>query len=292
MGKREAETDEVAKYTRHGGTVSIAEYHDMVTIMVPSGKQFHVYAQLLVEFSDYFLKALNSTYTEANTLSFSLQEHANDVTMSIVVDLIYASAFSNAKMETFFKGARLDLLKERTQAWKTRGNRTLGDSSSLEDPSVEWYIMLGETWLLADYLQMQAVKETIMEYLIREDVANAGCDALEDLGGPEHLVAIKWPPQSHIWKYHCFALARHWSLHHDQTLEDLPLLEELDKETLIQVTRDMMGMRTGGKKTLINRVRAKVMDQVVQRLKNTPASRKMRKCSSSSRRHPGKREMA
>ncbi|KXJ89135.1 hypothetical protein Micbo1qcDRAFT_177606 [Microdochium bolleyi] len=171
--KRKAGREEVQKYKRHGKVVSTADCHDIVTITVPSGKQFRVHAQLLVEVSDYFLRALNSTCQEATTLSFSLEVHANEVTMAIVVDLICAKAFSSG-IETFFQDARLDHFKKGTLEFE--GIDAEGqDLDNIDELPVKWCTMLGETWLLADYLQMQDVKNTIMKHLLLEDVSCESC---------------------------------------------------------------------------------------------------------------------
>lgn len=61
----------------------------MVTIQIPSGKQFQLPARLLAHHSKYFRAALNSTMKEATTLHFDLVEHAGDTAVELFATWIH-----------------------------------------------------------------------------------------------------------------------------------------------------------------------------------------------------------
>ncbi|KXJ89137.1 hypothetical protein Micbo1qcDRAFT_177608 [Microdochium bolleyi] len=90
----------------------------IVVVKIPSGEEFWIHAHLLVQHSDYFLRALNSGMAEASSLEFALEhdplqnvrqarpqldiEHFNLPEAWLLADYLRVQELQNDIMERFF----------------------------------------------------------------------------------------------------------------------------------------------------------------------------------------------
>lgn len=101
---------------------------------------FNVHAHLLVEYSDYFLKALNSGMIESRSLEFTLKEHAHTKTMAFLVDWIYEKPYNKSP-------------------------RSLQAIVDHDDDAGRWKSTAYSLWKLADYLKVPELQNDTMRIL-------------------------------------------------------------------------------------------------------------------------------
>ncbi|KAI1820216.1 hypothetical protein F4861DRAFT_543172 [Xylaria intraflava] len=130
---------------------------DIITIVIPSGREFYVHSNILKNYSGYFRAGLRTPMLEATTRTFHLEEYASAGAMTIFVRWLYAQA---------------------------NGGTWLSESP----PSTDDLIL---AWLLGDYLDAQGFVTCI--YMELDDNATAfDVGALKD-----HWTEIKAHPDLH-----------------------------------------------------------------------------------------------
>lgn len=105
----------------------------MVTIEIPDGKKSTAHAHLLAHYSEYFCRALKSGMQEASSLHFCLTEHANNGSVSLLINWLY-----DPKLYT---------------SWDWDGDK----------PSPDLTL---KAWLLADYLQVRRLQNYLVNQLL------------------------------------------------------------------------------------------------------------------------------
>ncbi|KAH7035811.1 uncharacterized protein B0I36DRAFT_382444 [Microdochium trichocladiopsis] len=88
------EDDDKTVHKREDKVPKVSQSGKMVTIKIKTVQEFRVHAHLLVQYSDYFLKALNSGLAESSSLEFELEEHANEKTMGFLVNWVYEKPYN------------------------------------------------------------------------------------------------------------------------------------------------------------------------------------------------------
>ncbi|KAH7035810.1 uncharacterized protein B0I36DRAFT_406468 [Microdochium trichocladiopsis] len=164
MATKKARTSESKRaFERRAEVPKVFDSDQIVVIKTPEAKVFRVHAHLLVQYSDYFLHALNSGMKESKSMEFQLEKHANDLTVGALVDWLYAKPAGNVKkiLEDVFPEAPV-----------------------YDDLHINTAYRL---WQLADYLKMPVLQNDVMRLLHKVSLQHQGSvnqvrwDILEDL---------------------------------------------------------------------------------------------------------------
>ena len=140
----------------------------MVTIKVPSGKEFCVHAHLLRYHSDYFKAALNSEMMESKSLSFDLELHADEGTVRTFVDWVYAGQTNDRYDSNIIKALRDAYQWSQNFDWDNAqrddmtGTETLRKSYQQKE---NYDMILARAWHLGDYLQAEHFCKDVLEGL-------------------------------------------------------------------------------------------------------------------------------
>ncbi|KXJ89141.1 hypothetical protein Micbo1qcDRAFT_206709 [Microdochium bolleyi] len=146
----------------------MSQCNRFVTLTIKIGQDYRVHAHLLVQYSDYFLKALNN---KSSTMKFELEGHADNITVSILIDWVYAKQHYSGT--TF-----LDQILRHFPAKGYTASRA---------------------WQLAEHLQIPELQNDCMRvlYTTRE---------LYTIMASKHL-AQALPSNSMVFRFFCVALA-------------------------------------------------------------------------------------
>lgn len=174
----------------------------MVVIRIPGGHEYQVHAHLLVQFSDYFLKALNSGFLESSSMTFELEEHATPATMGALVDWVYEKVQRSSDKELDVMDCLLDLKDD-------------------------WVPIAYKLWLLADYLQIPALQNDVMGKLY--------CAAERRRTREYSSVWASLPPTgTALFRFHCTMIAAKMARGTDHAATRRRLLR-LDKKVVAEV---------------------------------------------------------
>ncbi|KAI1075747.1 hypothetical protein F5B20DRAFT_594706 [Whalleya microplaca] len=193
----------------------------LVTVQIPSGKEFVVHKSLLESASPFFHAALNTGMVEATTGKVKLVEHADDITFTLFLVWLY---------DTSHLLATTDLLQHL---------RDLQPGPKLLEPCVK-------AWLLGDFLLVTDFKDAIIRMIWFMDRGGSSVDDLY-----EELIEVlpKWtiPTGSGLQRL-LFYFLRLWledggspsSSHPEREGERGRKIEELDPEMLLEFTKFMV----------------------------------------------------
>jgi hypothetical protein len=108
---------------------------DMVTVILPSGKELILHTRFLIKKSAYFKAALQDRFTEGRTREVRLEENVRTRTFALVVQWIYSEEFQPEEQDGWTK---------EMYRWST----------------------LFDAWLLADYLGMPTLQNRLVDDII------------------------------------------------------------------------------------------------------------------------------